>query len=273
MAFGQSYFGRPPQPLSQPTASNPAMRGLANTGAQRGATGGGMFGQSGRQEMVHRQQTDALHQPRMNAAGDWVHNTTQRPAYYFNGKPVGGGTVNTFVQEPNADNLAWANRGPGAGGGGANPGGPMGGLIAEQPMPAPVAPIGNIDDSEAVREAYARAKDTAGQQGRAALDALMDVQGARGIVGSGIGINEAGGVIGEGARQLGDFNREQAIQRVENERWRQGTNYQGNINQRGQTMNWQNMEQGRRRYNADNSPYGHVQGAGVNPVPMPYPRY
>ena len=149
---------------------------------------------------------------------------------------------------------------------------PMGGLIGVMPLPPRVDGIAPVGNARATREAYARAKDTAGQQGRAALDALMDLQGARGIVGSGIGVNEAGGVIAEGARQLGDFNREQTIQQVENERRRQEMNFQGRISQRGQDLSWQEMELQRRRWNAQNSPYGHLQGAEVNPIPG-YPRY
>jgi hypothetical protein len=132
----------------------------------------------------------------------------------------------------------------------------MGGLISPLPDISYIPELQPVDDSQAAREAYARAKDTAGQQGRAAMDALMDVQGARGIVGSGIGLNEAGGVIGEASRQLGDFNREQMIQRVENERRRREMAYQGLINQRGQNINMRGQELDRRRYNAGNSPRG-----------------
>lgn len=134
----------------------------------------------------------------------------------------------------------------------------MGGQIAPLPVLPPVNDIGPIDDTEAVRAAYGRAKDVAGQQGRAAMNALMEVQGGRGIVGSGLGVNEAGGVIMAGANQLADVNREQAIQRVENERWRQGTNYQGRINQRGQDYGGRGQELERRRYNAGNLPRGQV---------------
>lgn len=144
------------------------------------------------------------------------------------------------------------------GGGTGQPEGPMGGQISPLPAIPQVPEIGPIDDTAAVRGAYARAKDVAGQQGRAAMNALMEVQGGRGIVGSGLGVNEAGGIISEGARQLGDFNREQAIQRVENERWRQGTNYQGRINQRGQDYGGRGQELERRRWNAGNLPRGQV---------------
>lgn len=91
--------------------------------------------------------------------------------------------------------------------------------------------------------AYARAKDTAGNQGRAALNALMDVQGARGIVGSGIGANEAGGVIGAANSNLSDVNREQLIQTLAANRARASEQYQGGIAQRGQdvTMRGQNI--------------------------------
>ena len=125
-----------------------------------------------------------------------------------------------------------------------------GGLIGPLPELERIPERERVDDTQAAREAYARAKDTAGQHGRAAMDALMDVQGARGIVGSGIGVNEAGGVIGEGARQLGEFNSQQLQQRVENERRRQEMIYQGLISQRGQDINMRNQELERRRYNA-----------------------
>lgn len=108
--------------------------------------------------------------------------------------------------------------------------------------PAPVAEIPYIDDTAAVQAAYNRAKDTAGQTGRAALNALMDVQGARGLLqggtNSGLGINEAGGLINAQAQMLADVNREQMIQRIENERQRQFANYQGRLNQRGQDMSF-----------------------------------
>ncbi len=109
----------------------------------------------------------------------------------------------------------------------------------------PYAQLGGVGGEDAARQAaFARAKDVAGSTGRAALNALMDVQGARGIVGSGLGLNEAGGVIGEGARQLGEVGREQLIQDLANARQRAAEAYQGSIAQRGQdvTLRGQNLQ-------------------------------
>lgn len=125
-----------------------------------------------------------------------------------------------------------------------------GGMIGQLPNIPTVPGPERVDDTQAAAEAYARAKDVAGRQGRAAMDALMDVQGARGIVGSGLGVNEAGGIIQEGAAQLGEFNRQQLINRIENERRRQEMIYQGGISQRGQDINQRQQELERRRYNA-----------------------
>jgi hypothetical protein len=55
---------------------------------------------------------------------------------------------------------------------------------------------------------------------------------------------------------MGDVNREQLIQRIENERWRQGQNYQGGINQRGQDFGGRGQELERRRFNAPRLPFG-----------------
>lgn len=87
--------------------------------------------------------------------------------------------------------------------------------------------------------AFARAKDQAGSIGRSALNSLNDVMGARGITGSGIGVNQAGGVVQEGARQLGDVTREQLIQSLALARQRASEQYQGNITQRGQDVTQQ----------------------------------
>lgn len=92
-------------------------------------------------------------------------------------------------------------------------------------------------EQAANQAALARAKDTAGQIGRSAMNSLSDVMGARGMgVSSGLGLNEAGGIIGEGARQVGDVNREQQIQALAHNRARASEQYQGNLTQRGQDL-------------------------------------
>lgn len=108
---------------------------------------------------------------------------------------------------------------------------------APPPLPDRIQPIAPIDDSEAWRATYGRAKETAGNQSRRALDALMEMQGARGILGGGLGISEIGSnVIGPALNQLGDVNRQLAEQSYAAEVDRQRTNYQGGINQRSQDI-------------------------------------
>lgn len=110
--------------------------------------------------------------------------------------------------------------------------------IADVSLPEQIN-LGQINAFEdAARNAqYARAKDTAGKQGRASLNALADVMGARGLSGSGIQIGKAGGIISEGASQLGDVNRTQQIEGLQNARDRASEAYQGAITQRGQDAN------------------------------------
>ncbi len=292
MGGGGSATRRPQQQQQQPTFGGSPLQGLQS--AQPRQTmygGGGTPGRSGGapDQMSRLQATNAA---LANASNDsrWAAHynamgrrvvpvgTPPMPVSYDNnGRAIYGWGPNGPNYTPTI-NYAEVDEGGGGGGGGrgpsgpSGPSGPMGGLIDAMPQLPKVAPIAPIDDSEAVRAAYGRAKDTAGMQGRAAMDSLMDMQGARGIVGSGLGLNEAGGVIAEGARQLGDVNRDIAERQVENERWRQGTNYQGEIGQRGQDQNWWEMELRRRMYNAGNSPTGHVQGSGVNPIPG-FPKY
>ncbi len=277
--------GSAPRRLNRGSGPVAGLQSSAPQTMRSGGGGGGLNaaypGYAGNQQYnrnVMQQHSDS---PFINQQGGYTYATGPAPMPvgtngmgrniygWVNGQPVFTPTQNYVQFAP--------GEGPGtprpqsAGPSAPNPG-PMGGLIDAIPMMPREAEIPRIDDTEAVREAYARAKDTAGQQGRAAMDSLQDVLGARGMVNSGIGVNEAGGVIAEGARQLGDFNREQAIQRVENERQRQFANYQGRIGQRGQDMNWQQLELQRRRWNAENSPMGHIQGGGVNPIPG-YPKY
>lgn len=84
--------------------------------------------------------------------------------------------------------------------------------------------------------AFARAKDQAGLIGRSASNSLAGVMGARGLTGSGLAANAAGGVINQQATQLGNVNREQAIQGANMARQRASEQYQGNITQRGQDI-------------------------------------
>lgn len=106
-----------------------------------------------------------------------------------------------------------------------------------QALPSQVdqASISAGEDS-ARNAAFAHAKDTAGETGRSAMSALQNVMGARGLTGSPYAVGQAGGVIGAGAQQLGDVNREQLIQALNASRQRASEAYQGQITQRGQDI-------------------------------------
>lgn len=113
--------------------------------------------------------------------------------------------------------------GPGAGEGG--------------PKPATVD-FGNISAAEdAARQAsFARAKDQAGLIARSAMTGLNNAMGARGLAGSRYASGNMAGVVNQGANQLGEINREQAIQDLDVARKRASELYQGGISQRGQDV-------------------------------------
>jgi hypothetical protein len=253
------------RPIQQTMQQRP-LQGLQ---AARPGGGAGMYGaQQASQAAMQNQNVQNRMQPFVNPMGGMSYATGPMPqatGYNQDGRASYGWGPDGPIYNPQIDYVQLPPSGPVIQSGGmpvpSNGGG-------GQPPPAPGGQIGPfdrlpripdmepVDDSQAAREAYARAKDVAGQQGRAALDALQDIQGGRGIVGSGIGVNEAGGVIGEAARQLGDFNSQQLQMRVDNERRRREINYQGGINQRGQDYGGRNTELERLRWNASRSPAG-----------------
>lgn len=98
--------------------------------------------------------------------------------------------------------------------------------------------FGGLSGAEGAAQsaAFARAKDQAGLIGRSAMDSLSNVMGARGLTGSGLAANAAGGVINQQANQLGEVNRDQAITGANLARQRASEMYQGNITQRGQDI-------------------------------------
>ncbi len=268
-----------PRPQGPRRTSGPMM-GLQAAGPQTmGGSSGGAGGTRApyaASALANQRIQSNYNQPFLNGMGGYTYAEGQQPTamgYDETGRAFYGfGPDGAPIYTPTQNYVQF---GPGEGPGNIHAPrntGPMqpqqqpgGGLIGPFPTLPRIPDMGPVDDTQAAAEAYARAKDTAGRQGRAALDALQDVQGARGIVGSGIGVNEAGGVVGEAARQLGDFNSQQLQMRVENERRRREINYQGGINQRGQDYSGRNLEMERLRWNAGRSPSGSTQ----NPYPMP----
>jgi hypothetical protein len=90
------------------------------------------------------------------------------------------------------------------------------------------------DTSAAQEAAWLRAKDRTGQVSRSALTALQNAMVTRGIQGSGLEAAGTGGLMGQGAAELSDVAREQAIQDVNTQTDWAKTKYQGDITQRGQ---------------------------------------
>ncbi len=112
--------------------------------------------------------------------------------------------------------LGWGPGGTGAGGAGQ------------------VAPV---DLTTPMANAFARAKDQAGQMTQGALTSLRDAYAGTGNVG---GYEQgAAQAVGGGASQLGDTIRENAIQQGQAGQQAALTNYQGAITQRGQTLGQQ----------------------------------
>lgn len=107
------------------------------------------------------------------------------------------------------------------------------GVVASGSYVPGVAPI---DMSGAESAAFSKAKDTAGQAGRASLDALRSEMAASGLAGSG---QESAGIekIGESALgQLGDVARSNATNEVNTNLDVAKTNASNAITQRGQDI-------------------------------------
>ena len=117
---------------------------------------------------------------------------------------------------------------PGGGGGGGTIGG--------------VAPVGPIDTTAADEASFARAKDVAGQTGRASLESLRGLMGETGQLGGGAETQATRDIVESAAGQVGDVNREQAIQRSERGFQTALANQQSGLTQRGQDINAQEAQ-------------------------------
>lgn len=180
-------------------------------------------------------------------------NNAQRLGYAATGPGAYGTTWSVAGQEP-VDNMraggntARASSGSGGGGGGSTGGyqdlsmsdynrayGTMG---SGTPKAAPghVAPINMLSRTAAEDAAYGRARDQAGEEMRAGADSLSDEMSARGISGGGVEGALLGQILTKGQGQLGEVNREQAVDRMRRADQVQDTNYQGDIQQRSQDL-------------------------------------
>jgi hypothetical protein len=104
------------------------------------------------------------------------------------------------------------------------------------PSPESLARVPEADSQGAMAASFARAKDTAGQLAAASLRSLRDVFAGRGMLGSGNEGEQSRAILQAGAGQLGDVSREQAIQSSAMRERENALNYQGAIQQRGQSI-------------------------------------
>lgn len=95
------------------------------------------------------------------------------------------------------------------------------------------------DSSAAMAASFARAKDRAGQIAQSALAGLRSNLGGRGLLGSGAEYKGTERIAAQGLGELGDVNREQAIQNANQAADFAKIGYQGDITQRGQDISAQ----------------------------------
>ena len=136
--------------------------------------------------------------------------------------------------------LSGGNMGAGGGGGmgggtGFTGGGGTGGSLPymmSDSLAAPTPP----DMSAANAAVFGRAKDQAGQTGRASLQSLRDELGATGMLGSGAEAQGVRDITQSAAGQLGDVTRDQAIQGANQQADFAQMGYQGQVAMRGQDV-------------------------------------
>jgi hypothetical protein len=110
--------------------------------------------------------------------------------------------------------------------------------LGQQPtVPPRVAGMTMASRKPAEDAAYGRARDAAGSEMRAAGDSLADEMSARGLAGAGLEGALLGGILQKGQGQLGEVNRELAVDRMKRADEIQTQNYQGEIGQRANDIN------------------------------------
>jgi hypothetical protein len=108
--------------------------------------------------------------------------------------------------------------------------------IPFQSAGSPTAQIQMPDLSAAQNAAFARAKDREGQLAQGALQGLRSQLGGRGLLGSGAEGRGTANIANRGLANLGEVNREQAIQGANANVDAAKLGYQGAIQQRGQDI-------------------------------------
>jgi hypothetical protein len=96
--------------------------------------------------------------------------------------------------------------------------------------------VGPIDNSAAQSAAFGAAKDTAGQIGRSSLDTLRGVMGETGQLGGGAEVQGSRDIVESAMGQVGDVNREGAVNQANQALDIAKTNQGAAITQRGQDI-------------------------------------
>lgn len=105
--------------------------------------------------------------------------------------------------------------------------------------PLPTVQYDTAGQQAADNAAFARAKEMAGQNAQAAVQALKGAMDSRGMTGSTVEGQALSGVVGGAGQDISQFLTNQAMQTAEGNRRRAETQYQGNITQRGQDLDAQ----------------------------------
>jgi hypothetical protein len=159
------------------------------------------------------------------------------------GKSVGTSWGETFYPRTSGNPYA-----PGGGGGTGGAGGGSGTAIdfnaAYSQIPDNNEPwIGGPSDADisgALNSSYARAKERSGLEAQGAARSIRALMGRRGLGGSRFALGKEAGAIQQGQAQLGEYNRDEAIQLARRKAQVGDMTYGGNITQRGQNMGQKN---------------------------------
>lgn len=114
--------------------------------------------------------------------------------------------------------------------------------ISQQGATAPHVGGANVpfDENAARGAAFARAKETAGQNAVAAMNAIKEASESMGQMGSSVEGQRIGAAMGGAAGDINDFTRERMIQDFDRAGRISDRNYAGDITQRGQDMQAKN---------------------------------
>ena len=196
-----------------------------NTALQRTAQTQLSQGQVAQQQQTLAQQRQAMAQQaeeeqRKRALFPYQEETAQAKAHFF---------PTVLEQEKGLYNKL-INMNPWGTVPGGGPGG--GGTPSVSTIPYP-------DLAPAQQAAFARQKDITGQTTQGALTGLQQALAGRGMLGSGVEAKGTQAILQQGAGQLGNLSREQAIQQTQAAQKAAETAYQGAITQRGQDIQQQ----------------------------------